>query len=455
MNYLKQCKKIDVQNIFLFFALLTLIQISGFAQEEEWIVYNPQNSGLSDTNVLSLAMDDEGVLWVGTKYSGLIKFNGDKWISYIPDSSNMEPLKKIDPDTKTPEFSSPLGPQINAFYDVAIDASGVKWLGTKIGGLFKLVGTTWKVYSPDNSEIPDVRAWTVTLDSQGRKWIGTKTGGVAVFDNLNWIIYNKTNSLLPDNDVYSIFIDKAGIKWIGTYNGLAVLNNSTWTIYQMKNSGLPVNTVSSIAIDEAGAKWIGTLGGGLVKFSGSTWKVFNSSNSGLPDDDIWKVATDLQGNVWIGTLNAGLVKFDGEDWDVFNPNNSNFPSNNVWDILIDINGNKWVATSLGLAFLGDKETTDPEKNRTGYFLSQNFPNPFNSSTMFTFYLPVETDVRISVYNVLGAQVQVLANSVYGQGAHQVHWEGKNSAGDYVPSGTYFCRLKTNNTAITKKMLLMR
>ncbi|MFZ5515139.1 MAG: two-component regulator propeller domain-containing protein [Candidatus Zhuqueibacterota bacterium] len=321
--------------------------------------------------------------------------------------------------------------------------------------MFKLVGTTWKVYSPDNSEIPDVRAWTVTLDSQGRKWIGTKTGGVAVFDNLNWVIYNETNSLLPDNDVNCIFIDKTGIKWIGTYNGLAVLNNSTWTIYQTKNSGLPVNTVSSIAIDGAGAKWFGTLGGGLVKYNGSHWQVFNSSNSELPDDDIWKIATDVQGNVWIGTLSAGLAKFDGKNWEVFNPDNSNFPSNNVWDILIDAKGNKWVATSLGLAFLGDMETPAPENETIDFLLLQNFPNPFNSSTILTFHLPVETKVKISIYNVLGAQIQVLTNSVYGPGAHQVIWDGKDNAGDFVPSGTYICRLKTRGASITKKMLLLR
>ncbi len=86
----------------------------------------------------------------------------------------------------------------------------------------------------------------------------------------------------------------------------------------------------------------------------------------------------------------------------------------------------------------------------GYALSQNYPNPFNPSTSINFTLPVNADVRLVVYNVLGQRVAVLADGVYSAGVHTVRFDAAA-----LSSGTYLFRLETGNHAATRKMTLLK
>jgi len=83
-------------------------------------------------------------------------------------------------------------------------------------------------------------------------------------------------------------------------------------------------------------------------------------------------------------------------------------------------------------------------------LSQNYPNPFNPTTNISFSLPQASDVSLTVYNVIGQRVAVLANEVLQSGAHTYKFDASNLA-----SGMYLYRLKTDNFSTTKKMMLMK
>jgi len=86
----------------------------------------------------------------------------------------------------------------------------------------------------------------------------------------------------------------------------------------------------------------------------------------------------------------------------------------------------------------------------GYELAQNVPNPFNPATSISYTLPQDEHITLSVYNVLGRQVQVLFSGVQSAGKHKAEWNAVNS-----PSGVYFYRLQTGSGALVKKMLLVR
>lgn len=438
-----------------------------FGQNENWLLFNTSNSSLPDNNVLSLAMDSKGNKWIGTKYGGLVKFNGASWEIYLPDSTILSPppLQKCYLNFAVPDKISKTairfenviasGPQFNAFYDLAIDANENKWIGSKIGGLIRFDGVNWTVYNKKNSKIPDNYAWSVAIDRDGNKWIGTKQGGLAKFDGSNWTIYNTSNSELPDNDVCSLMIDKGGIKWIGTLNGLAKFDGKKWTIYRKENSGLPVNAIWALAPDNRGNVWIGTYGGGLVKFNGANWMVFNDSNSGLPGNEIRSIAVENATNTtWIGTTNAGLAKFDGFSWAVYDTLNSGLPHNCIWDILIDADGNKWIGTSLGLAIYREGEVVLPE-NGEDFTLSQNYPNPFNANTEFSFSISRQTRVIITIFNVLGHSIRMLTDNEHQSGTYFVKWDGLTAAGNPAPAGLYLYQLKTEFGTRTKKMMLIR
>lgn len=88
-------------------------------------------------------------------------------------------------------------------------------------------------------------------------------------------------------------------------------------------------------------------------------------------------------------------------------------------------------------------------------LHQNFPNPFNPSTTIGFTLPVEQQVRLDLFNVLGQQVRSFDLGLTPAGHGSVFWNGRNEAGRPVGSGIYFYRIWTPLFAETKKMLLLK
>ena len=101
--------------------------------------------------------------------------------------------------------------------------------------------------------------------------------------------------------------------------------------------------------------------------------------------------------------------------------------------------------------------TDLENNYSKTFkLFQNYPNPCNSSTIVTYYLPKPNEIRIDVYSVSGQEVQTLYSGLKDAGEHRVVWNGKNMHGNIVSSGIYYYTLTANDAMrITKKLLFIK
>jgi len=104
-------------------------------------------------------------------------------------------------------------------------------------------------------------------------------------------------------------------------------------------------------------------------------------------------------------------------------------------------------------------TTDVEEDLPavpeGYALYQNVPNPFNPITTIRFDLPRRGHVNLSVYDVKGGLVAVLAERELGAGRIEITWDGKDGGGRAVTSGVYFYRLETGSFVSTRKMVLLR
>ena len=83
-------------------------------------------------------------------------------------------------------------------------------------------------------------------------------------------------------------------------------------------------------------------------------------------------------------------------------------------------------------------------------LSQNYPNPFNPRTTINFSLPVQTQLKINIYNMLGELVKTFSEGMYEAGYYNISFD---AAG--LSSGTYIYRLESNNFTETKKMILIR
>ncbi|HMK39096.1 MAG TPA: T9SS type A sorting domain-containing protein [Bacteroidota bacterium] len=85
-----------------------------------------------------------------------------------------------------------------------------------------------------------------------------------------------------------------------------------------------------------------------------------------------------------------------------------------------------------------------------FALSQNFPNPFNPSTLIQYQLPGDGPVRLAVFDILGREVATLVDGVQQQGTHEVRFDGGG-----LSSGVYFYRLQTSGSVQQRKMILQK
>lgn len=93
---------------------------------------------------------------------------------------------------------------------------------------------------------------------------------------------------------------------------------------------------------------------------------------------------------------------------------------------------------------------EPVTHPRTFALSQNFPNPFNPTTVVVYQLSAVSHVTLTVYDVLGRRVKTLVDRVQGPGSHEVTF---SAAG--LSSGVYFYRIETGSYVQTRKMVLMK
>ncbi len=119
-------------------------------------------------------------------------------------------------------------------------------------------------------------------------------------------------------------------------------------------------------------------------------------------------------------------------------------------------------------FAGNESNYSPELNvfvtsvaergggvPTEFALAQNYPNPFNPETRIEYQLPASSHVRLSIYTALGQEVRRLVDYVQPAAYHFVMWDGRDNAGNPLPSGVYFYRLVTEKFTSIKKMVMMK
>jgi hypothetical protein len=112
-------------------------------------------------------------------------------------------------------------------------------------------------------------------------------------------------------------------------------------------------------------------------------------------------------------------------------------------------------TKLGLsnakANLFADESGIPEK----MFLDQNFPNPFNPTTLIRYGLSEDTYVSVKVYNLIGQEVKTLVDEFQTAGYKSVLWDGTTASGQTASSGVYIYRISAGTFVETRRMLLMK
>jgi hypothetical protein len=91
----------------------------------------------------------------------------------------------------------------------------------------------------------------------------------------------------------------------------------------------------------------------------------------------------------------------------------------------------------------------------GSGLLGNDPNPFTGSTMIRFAIGAASDAEVGIFDVAGRQVRHLDRRTYQPGSHRVAWDGRDDAGNALPSGVYFTRLTADGRTTSRALLLTR
>lgn len=106
--------------------------------------------------------------------------------------------------------------------------------------------------------------------------------------------------------------------------------------------------------------------------------------------------------------------------------------------------------STGVTTAGNDKILNPQ-----FKLNQNFPNPFNPTTIINFSLEKESAVSIDIYNVTGEKVKTLINGIEKAGSHSIEWNGTDNFGNKLPTGVYFYRLNAKDFSETKKLIILK
>ncbi len=119
---------------------------------------------------------------------------------------------------------------------------------------------------------------------------------------------------------------------------------------------------------------------------------------------------------------------------------------------VTVNQSVTIIENGTLISVGENTIEQPQD----FKLHQNFPNPFNPSTVINYELTSFSNVELKVYDILGNEVETLVNDLKQPGIHSVSFNGSS-----YPSGVYYYRLDVRNSegvassSESKKMIMLK
>jgi len=114
-----------------------------------------------------------------------------------------------------------------------------------------------------------------------------------------------------------------------------------------------------------------------------------------------------------------------------------------------------VRAGVEFAFSPEIEIELPRSAPLQTRLLPNVPNPFNPETSIRWAMKEAGPCRVTVYDLTGRRVHLLADGHRAAGPHAVTWHGRDGNGRPLPSGTYYVRLETGHATDTRKVMLLK
>jgi photosystem II stability/assembly factor-like uncharacterized protein len=410
---------------------------------------------------------DDGMTWTLTFNEGAMSYYGIPMTqdpthpNNIYTMANTSLYRSTDFGSTWSIIASSFGP-VNAPCDIEVfPDTSIILIGDNQTGIFKSsdYGLTWSPKYSTSGEIPTV---SVDHTNPGVAWATKWGGGGGLLKSTD---YGETWSLQPGFTGISMW----GVHVQPTDGNVVIVNSysaspgswrtinggNTWTAVSIPSSGYQVVSVDSMTQFAAQSS-------GFFKLE-APWFVpveLSSFNAQLVNTDVildWTTATELNNQgfeIEYSTDNQnfkkiGFVPGFGTTTEMksYSFKISDVSAGVQYYRLkqIDYDGTSTIYNSV--------EVTGPVPNT--FVLNQNHPNPFNPSTTISFSLPVESDVTIKLFNMLGQEVDQIVDGNFQAGNHSLDFNAID-----LSSGAYIYKFEATgvNGAIfksTKKMLLLR
>ena len=369
-------------------------------------------------------------------------------------------------------------------------SGGNLFAGTSYGGVFVSTnsGTSWTAV---DSGLTDYTVWSLAV-SDTNLFAGTNSGGVYRSTNKG-TSWTQVDSGLTETSVHALAVSGTDL-FAGTDGGAGVYRSTnSGTSWTADSNGLKYTGVSALAVldtnlfggtDDAifllpGSRdtaWndvfqpsflyvssFAVLGTNI--FAGSEAGVFLSTNSGASWTPVDSGLTNSSDLYYVNALAvAGTNLFAGTIGGVFLSTNSGTSWTRVDTSFTNISVNALAVSGTNL-FAGinasgawrrplSEMITSVERLSSDlpmhFSLAQNFPNPFNPTTVISYQLSALSSVSLRVYDILGREVATLVNEKQNAGKYSVTFDGSRLA-----SGVYFYRLVAGSHYATKKLLLLK
>lgn len=370
------------------------------------------------------------------------------WTTYPSDAS----VIAYDPNP------SPVGGQIVFFcFDYSAAGEGrmellqnaVIWLLTPEFGTAAVEGTATLSGETDHSGI------TVSATPNGGTMV-TGASGAYSFDGL----YAGTYTITASKNEWSTEVEVVMLEEDQTLTGVdMVLTPVAYSTY-CDQPGAPISdnhttivtmdvpadagdtlTVVEVFVDITHT-YIGDLDVSVTSPCGTTVMLHNRSG-GSSDDILGWYPGDF---VPAGNLDDFIGLGMGGEWTFTVVDNA---SGDIGTI------NEWCLrlTHDGVTAVGD-DPAHPELPIV-FMAYNNYPNPFNPMTTIKFDLPHVSKVSLRIYDVAGRLVRTMVEGDLPAAQHSVVWNGTDEAGRRQASGVYYYRLVTDDSAATRKMMLVK
>ncbi|MBS1910391.1 MAG: T9SS type A sorting domain-containing protein [Bacteroidetes bacterium] len=415
------------------------VQLNVAPASTAWLVFDTNNSPLPSNRITAIAIDRNGVGWIGTD-NGLASFDGTTWRVY--DSTNgftngrdPEPQREID--------------------GIAVDSTNGVWVISN-GMLHHFKNNTWTNIATPFGIFPTGEPPTghIAVDRGGRIWIAGDNV-LASTDGTTWML-----DTLTITELTTVAIDGNGAIWIVPFRGqLSRFDGTYWTEYGDITGGAFGGAISRpnvLATAPQGNIWC-LCGGGIAMFIGKEWKGLARDPEKFPGPGPLCAAFDPAGRTWIGN-DGGLCRFDGTNSTLYTSGNSGLPDNYVSSIAAGRDNRIWLGTSAhGLAIIDGN--TDPDRlyssvgndraSGSTNSISSIQPNPATTIARVAYTVQTATHVRIELYDARGTHVATVADAQMEAGRH----EATISTHELVP-GTYFVKLSAGNVVEARPLIVV-